>query len=58
VSIAADGQFDFDDLTAEIAQEASGIGPGDVTANIDANKTFESSGNHIGRAAVVKIFAI
>jgi hypothetical protein len=29
-----------------------------VTANIDANKTFESSGNHIGRAAVVKIFAI
>ena len=48
VGVAAVGQFDFDHFAAEIAEQAARIGPGDVAADVDANSSFESSGNHYG----------
>ena len=46
VRVAAVGQFDFNDFAAEIAEQAAGVGPGDVAADIDANRSLECSGDH------------
>ena len=46
MGIAAVGQLDFDHVAAEIAQQAAGVRPGDVAADVDASKSFERSGNH------------
>ena len=46
VRVAAVGQFDFDYVAAEVAEQAAGIGAGHVAADVDTSVTFESSGNH------------
>src|SRR5258707_6964902 len=47
VRVAAVGQFDFDHVAAEIAEQAAGVGAGHVAADVDTSITFESSGNHV-----------
>ena len=46
VRVAAVGQFDFDDLATEIAEQAARIWPGHVPAYVDSNGSFERSGDH------------
>src|SRR6185437_2369398 len=46
VRVAAVGQFDFDYFAAEIAEQAAGVWPGDVAADVDTSKSFEGSGDH------------
>lgn len=46
VRVAAVGQFDFDDLATEIAEQAASIWPGHVPAYVDSNGSFERSGDH------------
>jgi hypothetical protein len=40
MSIAAAGQLDFDDVAAQIAEQAASVGPGHMAADIDASKSF------------------
>ena len=42
MGIAAVRQLHFENVAAEIAQEAACIGTCDVTADIDANSSFEN----------------
>jgi hypothetical protein len=46
VSIATLGQFDFNYLAAEIAEQTAGVGSGYMAADFDASKTLKSSGDH------------
>jgi hypothetical protein len=46
VGIAAVGQFNFDDFTAKVTEQAAGVGTGDMTAHLNANSSFESANNH------------
>ena len=61
VRVAAVGQFDFNDFAAEIAEQAAGVGPGDVAADIDANRSLECSGDHAcfkSSSSVISFIAI
>ena len=44
--VASIGQLDFDDLAAQVAEQAAGVRPGDMAANLNANSSFESARNH------------
>ena len=47
VGVAAVGQFDFNHFAAQVAEQAAGVGPGHMAADIDASETFESAGDHL-----------
>ena len=47
MGVAAVGQLDFDDLAAQVAEQAAGIWARHMAANVDANSSFESAGYHV-----------
>src|ERR1051325_6938838 len=47
VGVAFARQLDFDDLAAEIAEQAAGVGSGDVAPHVDRRRSFERAVDHL-----------